>query len=85
MPVVGDTAVEPTETFQVVLSAPAGATIADGNATGTISNDDSMSVPALSINDATVVGQQRNDATDVHGHPVGGAGRLDGDGRLRYR
>ena len=42
VPVVGDTAVELTETFQVVLSAPAGATIADGNATGTISNDDSI-------------------------------------------
>jgi hypothetical protein len=38
--VVGDTVVEPNETFVVNLSAPAGATIADGQATGTINNND---------------------------------------------
>ena len=38
--VVGDAAVEPTETFRVNLSAPAGATIADGQGVGTIANDD---------------------------------------------
>ena len=36
----GDTAVEPTETFTVVLSAVTGATLADGTALGTIVNDD---------------------------------------------
>ena len=38
--VVGDTTVEPAETFTVTLSSPVGATLADGVATGTISNDD---------------------------------------------
>ena len=31
---------EPTETFTVTLSVPVGATITDGSATGTITNDD---------------------------------------------
>jgi hypothetical protein len=38
--VIGDTMVEPDETFTVTLSDPVGATIATGTATGTISNDD---------------------------------------------
>lgn len=38
--VVGDTAVEPDETFTLTLTDPVGATIATGSATGTISNDD---------------------------------------------
>ena len=41
--VVGDTAVEPNEMFQVVLSAPSGLTIADGSGTVTIVNDDTAS------------------------------------------
>jgi hypothetical protein len=38
--VVGDAAFEEYETFTVTLSAPVAATIADGAATGTITNDD---------------------------------------------
>ncbi|HUR32332.1 MAG TPA: Calx-beta domain-containing protein [Vicinamibacterales bacterium] len=38
--VIGDTAVEVDETFRVMLSNAVGATIADGDATGTIVNDD---------------------------------------------
>ncbi|PRC51841.1 hypothetical protein C6A85_61995, partial [Mycobacterium sp. ITM-2017-0098] len=38
--VVGDTVVESNETFTVTLSSPTGATIADGSAVGTITNDD---------------------------------------------
>jgi hypothetical protein len=52
--VVGDTDVEPAETFRVVLASPSGATIVDGSATGTITNDDMASVPTLSIGDAAV-------------------------------
>ena len=37
---IGDTTVEPNETFTVTLSAPTGATLADAVATGTIVNDD---------------------------------------------
>jgi subtilisin family serine protease len=50
----GDTAVEPSETFFVDLSDVSGATLADGQGTGTISDDDGVPVPALSIDDVTV-------------------------------
>ncbi|SOB87695.1 Calx-beta domain-containing protein [Sphingomonas guangdongensis] len=54
IPVTGDTAFEPDETFTVTLSAPqGGATIAAASATGTITNDDAA--PTLSIGNATVV------------------------------
>ncbi|MBU3750008.1 MAG: hypothetical protein FGM52_06070, partial [Mycobacterium sp.] len=39
--VVGDTAVEPTETFTVTLANPVGASLGTATATGTITNDDS--------------------------------------------
>jgi len=45
----GDTAVEADETFRVDLSDPTNASIADGSATGTITNDDSA-VPTIAIN-----------------------------------
>jgi serine/threonine-protein kinase len=48
----GDTAAEGNETFVVNLSNVGGATVADGQAMGTISNDDSASQPSLSIADA---------------------------------
>ncbi len=38
--VTGDTTVEPDETFTLNLANPSGATIADGQGTGTITNDD---------------------------------------------
>jgi subtilisin-like proprotein convertase family protein len=38
--IIGDTAVEPTETFLINLSNPVNASIADGQATGTVHNDD---------------------------------------------
>ncbi|MCI0353425.1 MAG: hypothetical protein L0099_00065, partial [Acidobacteria bacterium] len=40
VPVVGDTAIEGNETFTVSLSLPVNATIADGTATGTITDND---------------------------------------------
>ncbi len=43
----GDTVVEPNETFVVNLSSPSGATIADSQGQGTISNDDTA--PASGI------------------------------------
>jgi hypothetical protein len=48
--VIGDTIVEPNETFFVNLSAPSNATIATGQGTGTIVNDDAPALPTLSIN-----------------------------------
>ena len=44
--VAGDTAVEPNETLTVTLSNPSGATIADGSAIGTITNDDVQAPPS---------------------------------------
>ena len=47
-----DTLDEPNETFQVRLSSPTGATLADGTGIGTITDDDDA--PTLSIDDVTV-------------------------------
>ena len=47
VPVVDDTAVEGDETFTVTLSDPAGATIGDGTAVGTIVDDDQGGVGAF--------------------------------------
>ncbi|SEP49729.1 Aryl-phospho-beta-D-glucosidase BglC, GH1 family [Rhodospirillales bacterium URHD0017] len=52
--VSGDTAVEANETLTLTLSAPSGATIADGTALGTITNDDTAPLPTISISDASV-------------------------------
>ena len=52
--VSGDTAVEANEALTLTLSAPNGATVADGTAIGTITNDDTAPLPALSVADATV-------------------------------
>ena len=53
--VSGDTAVESNETLTLTLSSPSGATIADGTAIGTITNDDTAPLPTISISDASVV------------------------------
>ncbi len=42
---IGDAAVEPNESFTVVLSNPSGATLADGTGAGTITNDDATAPP----------------------------------------
>ncbi|NQW53970.1 MAG: cellulose binding domain-containing protein [Rhodospirillales bacterium] len=53
--ILGDTLVETNETFSLSLSSPTGATIAKGQATGTIVNDDidaqPAALPAISIAD----------------------------------
>ena len=56
MPTVEDTTQEQTETFTVTLSSPTNATIADGSATGTITDDDGpvTALPTLNIADDTV-------------------------------
>jgi len=52
VPIIGDTTVEPDETFFVNLSNPSGATIADGQGLAIIQNDDSAT---LSIDDASII------------------------------
>ena len=61
VPTVDDDTPEETEAFTVELSAPSGATVADGTWTGTISDDDggSRSLPTLSIGDAAPVPEGR--------------------------
>jgi len=51
--VIGDTNVEPDETFLVNLTAPIGATLGDGRGVGTIVNDDTANLPTLKINDVS--------------------------------
>ena len=51
----GDTAAEGNEAFTVRLANAAGATIADGSATGTLTNDDAaITLPALSVGDVSI-------------------------------
>ncbi|MGL6290874.1 MAG: Ig-like domain-containing protein, partial [Silanimonas sp.] len=50
----GDALNEADETFQVNVTNVAGATVGDGQAIGTISNDDAAPLPALTIADASV-------------------------------
>ncbi len=52
--IIGDTNVEPDETFFVNLGATAGATIADSQGVGTIINDDGLALPGISINNVTL-------------------------------
>ncbi|MBL8809581.1 MAG: S8 family serine peptidase [Planctomycetaceae bacterium] len=56
----GDTTVESSETFLVTLSGASGATLADSEGVGTIQNDDTPPVPAISIGDVSVVEGNRN-------------------------
>ncbi len=55
VPTIDDDTAEATEEFTVELSAPSGATLADGTATGTITDDDEA--PALSIDAAAAVSE----------------------------
>jgi len=54
VPVLGDTAIESTETFVVNLSNPVNATLGVSQGVGTILDNDAPPPPALSINDVTV-------------------------------
>jgi uncharacterized repeat protein (TIGR01451 family) len=50
--VIGDLVQEPDQTFIVTLSNPGNAVISDGSGTGTITNDDTMSLTPSSLADA---------------------------------
>jgi hypothetical protein len=55
VPITGDTAPEPNETFTVTLSAPTGATIGDGSGVVTIRDDDPAAVDFHADGTADVV------------------------------
>ncbi|AWM37417.1 Extracellular serine protease precursor [Gemmata obscuriglobus] len=91
--VIGDTVIEPDETFTVVLSNPINATIATGTGTGTITNDDRTSPAVVSIGTPGTPGTVRpiDPTTGAPGTPItafagfGGeirvaAGDVNGDG-----
>ena len=59
--IIGDTNVEPDETFFMNLGAVAGATIAKSQGTGTIINDDGLALPGISISD--VIAAEGNSGT----------------------
>jgi uncharacterized repeat protein (TIGR01451 family)/CSLREA domain-containing protein len=52
--IVGDTNVEPDETFFMNLGATAGATISKSQGVGTIINDDGLASPGISISDVSL-------------------------------
>jgi hypothetical protein len=53
VPLLGDTVIEGTETFALQLANPQGASLGDGQGTGTIIDDDAT--PSLTVLDASVV------------------------------
>lgn len=58
--ITGDTDVEQNETFTLTLSDPSGATIGDGSAVGTITDDVALpGTVSLSISDASVLEGRR--------------------------
>jgi chitinase len=54
VPLVTDSTVEANETFSLVLSSPANATIADAAGVATIVNDDAPAQPSLAVSDVSV-------------------------------
>jgi hypothetical protein len=62
--VLGNTVIEPTETFVVNLSSPINATVGDGQGVGTIIDNDAPPPPTVSIGDATVT---EGNASSVNG------------------
>ena len=71
VPTLEDATAEETEGFTVQLSEPAGATVADGTATGTITDDDES--PGLSIDDAPAVREGESAAFVVRLSAASGA------------
>jgi len=69
VPILGDAEVEANETFTVNLTSPTGATIADASGTGTITNDDQVSV--INIADATIAEGNTGPLTVSMTNPAG--------------
>ncbi|UBF23864.1 hypothetical protein K9N68_19135 [Kovacikia minuta CCNUW1] len=54
VPILGNTVVEPNETFFVNLSSPANATLSDAQGLATIRNDDVAALPTLAVNNVSL-------------------------------
>ena len=85
VPVIGDTAVEANETFTVTLIAPVGATIADGAATGTITNDDAAAADAVDRRRDPAEGNSGTANARLHRHALGPARRQHRHRQLLHR
>ena len=84
VPVTGDTASEPDETFTVTLSAPTDATLGDATAQGTIDNDDEPP-PTISIADSSLTeGELRPGRDALHDHAVQHGGQQHDDRQLGH-
>src|SRR3954452_11355655 len=81
--VSGDTTVEPDESFNVVLSSPAGATIGTGTASSTILNDD-VAAPALSITAAQMSKLEGNSGATPFTFTVTRSGSTAGTSSASY-
>ena len=79
--VLGDTAVESNETFNVVLSSPTGTKIGVGTATVTITNDD-VAPPALSVSDVSTT--EGNSGSKTVNVTVTRSGNTAGSSTVRY-
>lgn len=65
--VVGDTAAEPDETFNITLTNPVWATLADDTGVGTIVNDDAQPiVPGITIDDPAAVTEGNTGTVNVN-------------------
>jgi VCBS repeat-containing protein len=96
--VFGDTVYEPNETFALALSSPSVGTFGDGNAIGTITNDDNgapvASGDSISSNeDAPVTADLTTNDSDPNGDkvtvtgvtdPPHGTATVNGDGTVTY-
>ncbi|MGI8810323.1 MAG: Calx-beta domain-containing protein [Acidimicrobiales bacterium] len=80
VPVVGDTAGEAAETFNLVLTSPVGAIRSDATGVGTILNDDPGTY--LSINDAVVT--EGNAGTVMANFTITRSGETSGSSTVKY-
>jgi Calx-beta domain/RTX calcium-binding nonapeptide repeat (4 copies) len=70
--VLGDTAVEPDETFTLTLSNPVNATLGTATATGTITNDDAPTASAGHYNGPIALGGNIDFDVAPDGHSISG-------------
>jgi hypothetical protein len=72
VPIVGDTTLEPDETFTLTLSNPVNATLGTATATGTITNDDLAAASPGHYNGPITIGGNIDFDVAPDGHSVGG-------------
>ncbi|HEY3694278.1 Calx-beta domain-containing protein [Phenylobacterium sp.] len=84
IPVAGDTAAEPNESFTVTLSNPSGATITGATAQGVIQNDDAAPGATLALGPATVSHLEGDSGSTAFLYTVTRSGDLSGAGSAAW-